>query len=264
MKNTPSHHQWVQTADGSFTLFSEVFQEACHSSSGAKEETLLHYIKGTQIVEKMNEQNSLSILEVGFGLGIGFLTTLEVLKNAIGPWRFLSMEIDEKLLEWFRQENEAHEFLKGLRWSNLSDFKILEVKNHQIELTILCGDARKTLPAYLNSHPQSWDAIYQDAFSPKKNPILWTVEWFSLLKTGASSKVILSTYSASTSIRKSLLTAGWKLHKGEKFGPKRTSTRASLVGESDPEILLHLERSPVNAVTDATLYSSDISEKIKL
>ena len=246
----PPHHQWVETADGSFTLFSENFQEACHSTSGARAETFLHYIQGCQIKEKLNSQNQLSILEVGFGLGIGFLTTYDVLQKTQKPWSFLSLEIDEKLLEWFRLENQTHPFLKNLKWSENKSYKILEAKNEIIHLQILCGDARKTLPAFTQVHQKKWNAIYQDAFSPKKNPGLWTQEWFSFLKSHSAPDTLLSTYSASTSIRKSLLQAGWSLHKGEKFGPKRTSTRASLIGISDPEILLHLERSPAPALTD--------------
>jgi tRNA U34 5-methylaminomethyl-2-thiouridine-forming methyltransferase MnmC len=93
-------------------------------------------------------------------------------------------------------------------------------------------------------------AIYQDAFSPKKNPTLWTKEWFSFLRSISTEDVILSTYSASTSIRKSLHEAGWKIQQGEKFGRKRTSTRATLNGETSAEILLQLERSSVDALTD--------------
>jgi tRNA U34 5-methylaminomethyl-2-thiouridine-forming methyltransferase MnmC len=244
--STPPNHQWVRTEDGSQTLFSEAFQEACHSTSGAREETLLHYIKGCQVETKIQGQQSLSILEVGFGLGIGFLTTYEVLASQTKPWKFLSLEIDRDLLEWFRQENLEHPLLKNLVWQD----NLLIAKNEQIELIIICGDARLELPKYLTTHPVKWDCIYQDAFSPKKNPALWSVEWFTLLKKFSSSEVMLSTYSASTSIRKSLLEAGWHLHKGEKFGPKKTSTRANLEGPSDPEILLHLERSPAVALRD--------------
>lgn len=244
--STPPNHHWVPTEDGSQTLFSEAFQEACHSTSGAREETLLHYVKGCQIERQLQKQNKLSILEVGFGLGIGFLTTYDVLKNESKPWSFLSLEIDHQLLEWFRLENLTHPFLKNLQW----DGNLLKAKNDLIELTIICGDARIELPKYLQKNPTAWDAIYQDAFSPKKNPTLWSTQWFELLKTYSASTVILSTYSASTSIRKSLINAGWSLQKGEKFGPKKTSTRASLSGTSDPEILHHLERSPAQALMD--------------
>ena len=215
--NTPPGHYWVETQDGSATLFSEAFQEACHSTSGARQETQLHYIQGTKIVERFKEVRQLSILEVGFGLGIGFLETYESLKSLPGTWRFLSLEIDEKLLEWFRQENCEHDFLKHLKWSELSGGKILSAKNEQTELTVLCGDARQVLPQYLAAHPQTWNSIYQDAFSPKRNPVLWTKEWFELLKSHSAPDALLSTYSASTSIRKSLHESGWSFIKVVNF-----------------------------------------------
>lgn len=242
----PPKHQWVETGDGSYTLFSEHFQETCHSSSGAKEETLLHYIKGCQIESKARELDHLAILEVGFGLGIGFLTTLEVLSNHQKPWTFLSLEMDEELLEWFKAQHPE----LNLEWSQSENVKILSGVSQQVNLIILCGNARETLPTYSKQHPLKWNAIYQDAFSPKKNPILWTKEWFEFLKSHSATDVQLSTYSASTAIRKSLLESGWSLQKGEKFGPKRTSTRANLSGINDPDILLHLERSPVTSLRD--------------
>ncbi len=251
---TPPNHQWVETSDGSRTLFSEAFQEACHSTSGAREETQLHYIKGCCIEDKLSAGN-LSILEVGFGLGIGFVETYETLKSHQKKWSFLSLELDRDLLEWFRLENLEHPFLKHLTWTPCGSFSLLEADNELVSLRILCGDARTTLAEYAKLSGVNWNAIYQDAFSPKRNPILWTQEWFELLKNHSRPDVTLSTYSASTSIRKSLVAAGWVLHKGEKFGPKRTSTRATLQGTSDPDILLHLERSPVLALTDESIKS---------
>lgn len=246
----PSGHSLVETEDGSFTLFSEAFGEACHSTSGAKSETVLHYINGCKISERVELHDPFTILEVGFGLGIGFLTTYEMLpKNK--KWKFISLELDRDLLNWFMENYREHEFLKKLTW----DKNILKAHNDSIELTIIQGDARVSLPEYLSENPVRWHAVYQDAFSPKRNPALWTKEWFALLKDYSHEDVILSTYSASTSIRKSLHETGWKVLKGEKFGPKRTSTRATLCGETDPEILLQMERSPVSALTDLQIDS---------
>lgn len=242
----PPNHRLVETADGSYTLFSEAFQEACHSTSGARAETILHYIEGTKVQDKIKEHSPLVILEVGFGLGIGFLTTYEILPRD-NKWHFISLELDRELLEWFRNKYQDHEFLKNLKWK---EHGILEAENEFIKLTILQGDARQTLPEYVKHSPVQWHAIYQDAFSPKKNPALWSTEWFSLLKDFSHPEVILSTYSASSSIRKSLHHTGWGVQKGERFGPKRTSTRAVLNKNTDPEILLQLERSPAEAITD--------------
>lgn len=237
----PPGHSKIETGDGTFTLFSDAFQEACHSTAGAKTETILHYVEGCKIPEKIHLYEPLVILEVGFGLGIGFKTTLELMpKNK--KFHFISMEIDKNLPEWFREMNPE---LK-LEWKE----NILETKHDHFTLTIIQGDARITVPEYFEKSAHKVHAIYQDAFSPKKNPSLWTKEWFQFLKNISHADVTLSTYSASTSIRKSLHETGWGVQKGEKFGPKRTSTRASLKLPTDNEILEHMERSPVAAFTD--------------
>lgn len=240
----PPNHSWVETEDGSKTLYSERFQEACHSTTGAKSETILHYIEGCKILEKSQVHSPLTILEVGFGLGIGFLTTLEKYPSD-KKFHFISLEIDRELLDWFRV-NHKH---LNLTWEG----NLLQGKSGNFELTIIQGDARIELPKFLSNNEVKFHAIYQDAFSPKRNPVLWTKEWFTLLKDHSAQDVTLSTYSASSSIRKSLIETGWKLFKGAKFGPKRTSTRAELLGASDPDILLQLERSPVAALTDENI-----------
>lgn len=239
-------HKWVETADGSLTLFSEEFQEACHSTTGAKTETLLHYIKGCKIEERLESHSPFTILEVGFGLGLGFETTLEVLKETKHPWHFISLELDRDLIEWWREKHPR------LAWISEN---VCEMVDLNCRLTIVVGDARKVLPTYMDSRPDKFHAIYQDAFSPRRNPTLWTKEWFSFLKMHSASDVLLSTYSSSSSIRKSLVESGWKLTRGEKFGPKRTSTRASLTGSTDEEILEHLSRSPVAALSDDNVAS---------
>ena len=237
----PPGHTLVTTEDGSVTLFSEAFQEACHSTTGAKTETILHYIEGCKIQEKALTHSPLIILEVGFGLGVGFLTTLEKIP-ADKKWNFISMELDRNLLQWF---SDNHPEL-NLKWNG----NLLETEMDNFKLTIIQGDARKEVAEYFKTHPQKMHAIYQDAFSPKRNPALWTKEWFTLLKNNSHPEVILSTYSASGSIRKSLHETGWGLQKGEKFGAKRSSTRAVLNQATEPDILFQMERSPASALTD--------------
>lgn len=245
-KILPPGHSLVTTLDGSHTLFSEVFQEACHSTTGARTETILHYIEGCKILEKVVMFSPLIILEIGFGLGVGFLTTLEKIPLD-KRWHFISVELDRNLLQWF---SDHHPEL-NLKWNG----NILEGNHDNFKISIIQGDARIKLPEYFRTYPEKVHAIYQDAFSPKKNPTLWTKEWFTFLKNISHQDVNLSTYSASGSIRKSLHETGWGVHKGEKFGAKRTSTRAVLNKATDPEILLQLERSPAAALTDL-----DISE----
>ncbi len=218
----PAGHQIVITKDQSISLFNETFQENLHSTEGAKSETLYNFIEGCEILD--HQGDSLTILEVGFGTGLGFFTTLEFLRrNSPGKKLiFYSLEIDPNLAKWA---------LKDFQYSQ-EKFGLLSLGG-DFELRVFIGDAKEILPK-LKIGPV--DAIFQDPFSPKKNPTLWTLEWFSLLLTLAGPNCTLSTYSSSTIIRKSLFKAGWAVFERKGFGIKRTSTIAKAKGDT-PQIL---------------------------
>lgn len=239
------NYKLIETEDGSTTLYSERYQEACHSTHGARAETRLHYIDGCKISEYLTEQNSVNILEVGFGTGIGLEETMKACKDS--QLLFTSFEIDPEL---------AEHSLKRLDLSYSRSGSDFIVESEALRVEVIIGDAKKRIKDLINKY----HAIYQDAFSPRQNADLWTVEWFQALKNICFSNARMSTYSASSSIRKSMLEAGWSLQAGVKFGPKRTSTRADLSGKSDQEILDRLKRSPVAAITDAN-YMEYMNEK---
>ena len=249
-QKTPfSDYQWIETDDGSLTLFSKLYQENCHSQAGAHLETQLHYIEGCQIESLYQNLDSFTLLEVGLGTGLGLDLTLQTLaRYPLRPAKLISTEIDETLVE-FLIKNSPFSFFKSLVKKGNHYFG----EEHQIKIIILIGDARRTVPDYFQEQSLKVDAIYQDAFSPRRNPDLWTVEWFKDLQKISSSHVKMSTYSASSSARKSMIEAGWIIQNGPKFGQKRSSTRASLQGVSDQQILDHLGRSPVSAITDASI-----------
>ncbi len=239
------NYKLIETEDGSTTLYSERYQEACHSTHGARAETRLHYIEGCKVTDFLSEQNSIHILEVGFGTGIGLEETMKVCKDS--QLLFTSFEIDPELAE--------HSLNRlGLPYTKIDSDFIVESETLRVE--VIVGDAKQRIKDLKNKY----HAIYQDAFSPRQNADLWTVEWFKALKNISEKSVRMSTYSASSSIRKSMLEAGWSLQSGVKFGPKRTSTRADLSGKSDQEIIDRLQRSPVSAITDEN-YLEYMNEK---
>lgn len=249
-------YQIIETDDGSITLHSEAFNEACHSVSGAVEETLYNYVEGCEIAEKL-QLADLELLEVGFGLGTGYKTTVEYLSQQNIPHKltFISTELDAKLVEFAQEKNPLSTDLPYPDFSTL-EFKTTPVKHFTSEknghkLIILIGNARETIPeAFSAKLFSSLGAIYQDPFSPKRNPILWTTEWFQDLAKCSNSTVVMSTYSSSNSIRKAMIAAGWTVRNRKGFGTKRTATQAFLQGESDEDVLLQLERSPVKALSD--------------
>lgn len=230
------NYREIITKDGSKTLWSENFQEACHSLDGAKEETLYNFLFGCEIENKIKKAlelktKSLSILEVGFGAGVGVLSTMEFTKKVLEKFPrnernsfklvFHSLEIDEVLVQVF---------------SNLKLEKkepnIYQYTDSMFEIKIIIGDARKSVTHLFEQiygqSMASYDAIFQDAFSPQKNPSLWTSEWFSDLKKISNDETILSTYCSATRVRKAMVEGGWLIENFKGFSKKRDATRCYL------------------------------------
>ncbi len=247
------NYDFIKTSDGSLTAFSKLYNETCHSQAGAETETLTYYIKGCQVEEK-SKLSAIKILEVGFGTGMGFELTLRTLQKNKAFFTFISVEIDKDLVEYWVQKNKSlgkFEFIDNY-------YKLI---TKEFELYIIIGDARETLSTFQKSKNFKFNCIYQDAFSPKRNSILWTKEWFDELFSYSNKDCIMSTYSASSSIRKSMVAAGWSLYSGDQFGKKRSSTLAKTHGESDEDILSHLQKSPVGMITDENYKQYVMDEK---
>ena len=240
-KGTLGTYKVVLTSDQSPTLWSEAFDENCHSVAGAKQETQYIYIEGCELLEKA-KKGPINILEVGFGAGHGLKETYEFFKSQAPQCEvhFYSLELDEDLIPW-AFEDLIHLPLpqkKGTCYQGKLD---------HFEYNILIGDARKVVPNF--PFPKI-HAIFQDAFSPDKNPTLWTVEWFELLKSLSSPDVILTTYSASSKVKKGLFEAGWSVSERPGFSGKRGSIKADLSGKMDNRMIEKLERSPAQALRD--------------
>ena len=252
----------IETEDRTKTLWSEYFNEACHNLSGAYEETLYNYIEGCDIPSQIKSPDEVHVLDVGFGLGIGLKALLDTLKTSSEINKALtysSIELDEDLFLWSIQNTfPGHEFKRRLFINSHNEeipyyeTNIFINNETHLKATIFIGDGRKTLKsAFEKKILPLFTAIFQDAFSPKKNPTLWTTEWFNECKTMSSTKVLLSTYSSSVSVRKSLLASGWFISNEKGFAMKRTMTKARLIGETNEALLVELSRSPTLELRDS-------------
>lgn len=258
-KGNLGNYKILKTEDNTETVWSEYFDEACHNLSGAYEETLHNYINGCGILDLFNSTPDASILDVGFGVGVGLKASIDQFK--ISPLEnitanYYSIELDESLMLWSFSSTLPDIKMEKIEMGNgptqltfyqgiwQSDEKILNIK-------IFIGDGRLTLPlASFHKILKPIDAIFQDAFSPRKNPTLWSVQWFKFLKTQAKDSVKMSTYSSSVSIRKSLIAAGWTVVEAQGFARKKSMTLASLTGKTCETLIDQLERSPTLEIHD--------------
>ncbi len=226
----------VLTDDGSFTIRHPVYDEEFHSKSGARRETLELYMKASgYAVGLQNSQKSFCILDLGLGLGYNALMTLEFWMQGPGlaDLHMLSLEHTEALLEALTDPDTAwkegwsnawklwsQELVKVTpsRWSAELIHPLTQKRFHW---TASVGDA---VDADFNGF--TFDFIWQDAFSSKKNPELWTPEWFAKIAAASGDQVCLVTYSVARLVRDNLEASGWQQERIEAGGTKKQWLRA--------------------------------------
>jgi len=208
--------------DGTNTLFSSEFNEPYHSTKdGALHESLEKHVKPALMIKK--DKSSLVILDICFGLGYNSLATLYYVKkhNIKTKIEILSPEFDDQLIASLMTFDYPDEF-KNLTPIIQKLSQNFYYEDAQFKIDILRGDARVTLPKI----KKKIDIVYQDAFSPTQNPLLWTKEFFQDISHISKEDTILTTYSTAASIRLGLYENAFYIyiHYGEK---SRYSTIAS-------------------------------------
>lgn len=213
----------VLCEDGTNTLFSVEFDEPYHSTKdGALHESLEKHVKPALALSK--DKQHLTILDICFGLGYNTFATLYHAKQLQLDTKIhiLSPEFDEGLVRSLDTFGFPPEFdsIKHIIKAISQD---LHYEDEQFKIEILLGDARKSIP----SIKEKIDIIYQDAFSPAHNPLLWTTEYFRDVRAIANEDAILTTYSTAAAIRLGLYENGFYIfvHRAELM---RYSTVASL------------------------------------
>ncbi len=215
-----------KTADGSYTLWSETFKEPYHSvSAGAVRECRLKFLYPSGLLTKAVRSDSLSILDVGFGLGYNVAVAITLLKAVNSSLRL-------KIVSCELRKPTNVPILKGPYgvWHRWLMEVFPEGEKEGVSFLCLEGDARKNL----KSLSFKADAVFLDPFSPYVNPELWTLEFLSILKNLIKEEGYLTTYSKALPFRKALLDLGFKIGETSPVGRRGGGTVASLKGPVIP------------------------------
>ena len=228
----------VVTQDGSQTLFSTQFNESYHSTKdGALHESLEKHVK--QALAFFKEKEELMILDICFGLGYNTFATIYYMKKEglNQKVHILSPEFDEGLVRSLKYFYYPPEF-DALQPIIQAVSENLFYEDEQFKIEVLIGDARERIPQI----QKKVDIIYQDAFSPKQNPLLWTKEYFEQVRAICGEDAVLTTYSVATSTRLALWENGFHVFAQQAQGV-RDFTIASLRLLPLQEIDMELKKS---------------------
>jgi tRNA U34 5-methylaminomethyl-2-thiouridine-forming methyltransferase MnmC len=198
----------ILTQDGSHTLFVPEIDECYHSTFGAMGESMLIFIQsGFNSCEKDN----ISVLEVGFGTGLNaFLTLLEA-ENRQKEVFYTAFELFPLAVEKAEQLNYPEMFSLDKRFF----FEKLHTSawGEEVPLTPFFKLLKINADFIVSSLPSVYDLIYFDAFSPEKQPEMWTQEIFQKIFDHCNENAILTTYCVKGNIRRSLQKTGFIVEK---------------------------------------------------
>jgi tRNA U34 5-methylaminomethyl-2-thiouridine-forming methyltransferase MnmC len=218
--------------DGSYTAYSKEYEEHYHSTKdGALHESLVkHVIPAFRL---KGHQNEIHILDICYGLGFNTLATLYYAKknNITSKIYIYSPELDATLVKSLKNFTYPKEFdaLKHIILE-LSEKGVYSDDSWHVE--IFLGDARE----YVKKFENKFDIVYQDAFSPSTNPILWTKEYFRDIAKSMKKEGVLTTYSISLPTRLALYENGFNIYLYSAENARK-STLASLSLLDDLEVV---------------------------
>ncbi len=216
----------VITGDDSETFYNEDYNETYHSRSGAVEEAKKKFVEPCKIRE-LAKKGHIKILDVGFGLGYNAIAAVDTALSENAEIEVISLEKDKSVVDYVKKVNPNLEnffTLERLEYDPLTETYNYEDKN--IFLRIKLGEATKTIKKVTGK----FDAVFLDAFSPPKNPELWTYEFFKEIKKRMKQSAILSTYSCARVVRDNLKKAGFEVWDGPVVGRRAPSTLARIKG----------------------------------
>lgn len=204
--------------------------EIMHSVNNPEEEANRLYIDQSNLQQLLKKVDSpeLVIWDVGMGAASNVMAAIKCFEKMLKetgetrPVYILSFERD---LDPIRLSAKApnkfphlrhsapHKILKNPQWEHPSGL---------LKWELLEGDFLK----YVDS-ASAPDLIFYDPFSPETDSGLWTRQTFAKIKIRCEEgEAELFTYSSSTAVRVSLLSAGFNVATGTGTGPKSDTTLA--------------------------------------
>ncbi|WP_120634013.1 tRNA (5-methylaminomethyl-2-thiouridine)(34)-methyltransferase MnmD [Ruegeria sp. EL01] len=204
---------------------SDRFDDPYYSLHNGLEETRHVFLAGNDLPARFIP--GFHIAELGFGTGLNMLTVWSEWERSgqTGPLHFTSFEAFPMVPADMRRALAGFPELQS--WSDrfLTHWDGHKCQLETLQLEVIKGDARTTLPAWVGSA----DAWFLDGFSPAKNPELWGAELMQGVAQHTAVEGTAATYTAAGFVRRGLQDAGFQVTRTNGYGHKRHMTQAVIL-----------------------------------
>ena len=265
---TDSRYQLVRLNNGICSVRSLVDAETFHPVVGPVAEAEALYVNQLRLRERLQHHaGEFVIWDVGLGAAANALTVLRATKDIACNLRLVSFDHTLEPLAFALPhaadlgyfggyEKRLEELIRGHRIAFQDGAQTVNWEFHLGDFpTWLTNSKLKTKNSKLALPPH---AILFDAYSPARNPAMWTLPLFTDLfqQLDPQRPCALPTYSRSTILRVTLLLAGFYVGVGHATGEKEETTIAA----ND----LSLIAEPLNARWLARALRSDSAEPLRV
>lgn len=212
----------LPTADGVPTLYSRRFSEIYHSRHGALTESRHVFIRHGLEFKMTEKEGEIRVGEIGLGSGLNAVLAFQVAMQQKAFVYYHSVEafpLPAGILNDFA----------GMLPEDLRDFhhRLMELPSglrHHPETNFRFSWSQDVWPA--DGIFEKLDVLFYDAFSPEKQPELWTTESFRLAFESMNPGGILVTYCAKGYVRRNMVEAGFSVERLPGPPGKREMLRA--------------------------------------
>ncbi|SLN45809.1 tRNA 5-methylaminomethyl-2-thiouridine biosynthesis bifunctional protein MnmC [Roseovarius litorisediminis] len=220
MQNQRAELEW---RDGDVPA-STRFDDPYFSLDNGMAETQHVFLSGNGLPERFSD--GFQIAELGFGTGLNLLASLAEwrLAGVRGVLHYTSFEAFPMSANEMVRAHKAFPELTDIAaelapyWQEYPS----RITLPDLEFTLICGDARETLPIW-NGCADAW---FLDGFSPAKNPELWEEGLLASVGAHTVPGGTIATYTAAGFVRRGLEAAGFSVSRRPGFGRKRHMTAA--------------------------------------
>lgn len=212
----------IITDDGSTTIRIPDWNENYHSTHGAIQEAKHVFIKNG--LDLLQNQKSISILEIGFGTGLNaFITFLETLDKE--KVNYVGVEAYPISTEEIAQMNYVSE-LQATQYQVIFDkMHSCDWESQQNITNNFILTKRRQFFQDIDDKEQ-YDLIYFDAFGFPLQPELWSEVIFKKMFDALLPNGVLVTYACRSSIKNAMLSVGFSIEKLPGAPGKREMLRA--------------------------------------
>lgn len=224
---TPANIEWRNDVP-----YSVDFDDIYFSRQDGFEETRYTFIDGNQCIERWQNYNKscFSVIELGFGTGLNFLSTLwhwqqfrpdntKLIYRSIEKFPLTHQDLTKAIQLWPMFNTLASPLIEHYPLPLQGIWKIA-FPELGAELHLMWMDVQDAL-YHIYSNNIKADAWYLDGFAPAKNKDIWQQAAFNTLSMSSHPEATLATFTAAGFVRRGLMEAGFNIEKRKGFGQKR-------------------------------------------